>query len=79
MSARTIYHDGRDWVIEQRGDDYWCWPLDSDEWQKGMPSGMTQEDLNLLFTGGNPGPTGEHFFSTLPASASLCYMSQLRQ
>jgi hypothetical protein len=50
VTAKTVYHDGRDWVIEKREGRYWCVPLDADEWQEGLPSGMTVEDLNMLFT-----------------------------
>jgi hypothetical protein len=40
-----IYHDGRDWIIEQRGEDYWSFPLDAEEWTQGLPQDLTVEDI----------------------------------
>ena len=50
MTARIVYHDGRDRAIEKREDGYWCFPLDADDWQEGLPPEMTIDDLNMLFT-----------------------------
>jgi len=49
VREKTVYHDGRDWAIEKHEGGYWCLPLDTDEWQEGLPPGMTVDDLNLLF------------------------------
>lgn len=51
VREKMVYHDGRDWAIEKYDGDYWCLPLDTDEWQKGLPPGMTVDDLNMLFAG----------------------------
>jgi hypothetical protein len=37
IKSKTIYHEGRDWIIEKRGEDYWSFPLDGDEWTQGFP------------------------------------------
>ena len=44
-----IYHDDRDWIIEQRGEDYWCFPLDGDAWIQRLPLGLTAADMALMF------------------------------
>ena len=44
----TVYHDGRDWLIEKRGPAYWSFPFDGEAWQHGPPSGMDQEDIEAL-------------------------------
>jgi hypothetical protein len=44
-----IYHDGRDWIIEQRGEDYWSFPLDGEDWTQGFPPALTVEDVVLMF------------------------------
>jgi hypothetical protein len=49
VKSRTIYHDGKDWIIEKRGEDYWSFPLDGDEWTQGFPPGLTVEDLTYMF------------------------------
>jgi hypothetical protein len=49
VTSRLIYHDGRDWIIEQRGEDYWSFPLDGEEWIHGFPPALTDEDLTLIF------------------------------
>lgn len=49
VREKIVYHDGRDWTIAKDEGDYWCLPLDTDEWQKGLPPGMTVDDLNMLF------------------------------
>jgi hypothetical protein len=36
MQTTMIYHDGRDWIIEQRGEDYWSFPVDGEEWMQGL-------------------------------------------
>ena len=40
-----VYHDGRDWIIERRGQDYWSFPLDGEGWMQGLPPGLTVEDV----------------------------------
>jgi hypothetical protein len=47
--TKTIYHDGRDWIIEKRGDEYWSFSVDEEEWIQGLPAGITIEDAALLF------------------------------
>jgi hypothetical protein len=49
VQSKTIYHDGRDWIIEKRGEDYWSFPLDGDEWTQGLPPALTIEDVTLMF------------------------------
>jgi hypothetical protein len=49
IKSKAIYHDGRDWIIEKRGDDYWSFPLDGDEWVLGFPPALTVDDVTLLF------------------------------
>jgi hypothetical protein len=49
IALRLIYHDGRDWIIERRGEDYWSFPLDGDEWQPGFPAGLTEQDVGWMF------------------------------
>jgi hypothetical protein len=44
-----IYHDGRDWIIEQRGEDYWSFRLDAEEWTQGLPQDLTVEDIETKF------------------------------
>jgi hypothetical protein len=48
VTALIVFHDGRDWAIEKREGGYWCLPLNVDEWQKGLPAGMTVADLDLF-------------------------------
>ncbi len=47
--SKTIYHDGRDWIIEKWGERYWSFPLDGQEWIQGLPPGLTVEDVSLMF------------------------------
>ena len=47
--TKTVYHDGRDWIIEKRGDDYVSFPLDGEEWIPGLPPALTVEDMTLIF------------------------------
>lgn len=44
-----IYHDGRDWIIERRGEEYWSFALEEEQWQRGLPAGMTNEDICMVF------------------------------
>ena len=37
------------WVIEQRGEDYWSFPLDGDEWTQGLHPAFTIEDVTMIF------------------------------
>jgi hypothetical protein len=56
ITSKTIYHDGRDWIIEKRGEDYWSFPLDSEDWAQGLPPALTLEDATLMFSV-VPGPS----------------------
>ena len=47
--SKTIYHDGRDWVIEKWGEGYWSFRLDGEEWTQGLPPGLAIEDVSLMF------------------------------
>ena len=47
--TKLIYHDGRDWIVELRGEEYWSFALDEENWQQGVPSGMTSEDMRGMF------------------------------
>jgi hypothetical protein len=49
IRTKIIYHDGRDWVVEGRGDEYWSFALDDERWQRGFPGGMTSEDIRMVF------------------------------
>jgi hypothetical protein len=49
IKSRTIYHDGRDWIIEQRGEDYWSFPPDGSEWMQGLPPDLSFEDVIIIF------------------------------
>lgn len=51
ITSRIIYYVGRDWIIEKRGEDHWSFPIDADEWQPGFPTGLTVEDVALMFYG----------------------------
>jgi hypothetical protein len=51
IKTRIIYHDGRDWIIEKRGEDYWSFPLDGEEWIRGFTSALTVEDVTMMFDG----------------------------
>ena len=50
IQSKTIYHDGRDWIVEKRGEDYWSFPLDGEEWVYGFPSALTIEDVIMMFS-----------------------------
>lgn len=43
------YHDRRDGAIEKPEGADWCFLPDANEWQKGLPAGMTVDDLDLFF------------------------------
>ena len=45
IRMKIMYHDGRDWIVELRGEEYWSLALDEEEWQQGLPSGMMNEDM----------------------------------
>lgn len=45
IRTHMIYHDGRDWMVELRGEQYWSLALDEEDWQHGLPSGLTPEDI----------------------------------
>ena len=45
IPSKTMYHDGRDWIIEKRGEDYWSFPLDGEEWTQGLPQGLTVKEV----------------------------------
>jgi hypothetical protein len=49
IQSKTIYHDGRDWIIEKREEDYWSFPLDGEEWIPGLPPALTIEDMTPIF------------------------------
>jgi hypothetical protein len=49
ITTKIIYHDGRDWLVEQRGDECWSLALDEERWQRGFPSGMTNDDFEWCF------------------------------
>jgi hypothetical protein len=49
VTSRLIYHDGRDWIIEQRGEDHWSFPVDGEDWKPGFPPGLTVDDVALMF------------------------------
>jgi hypothetical protein len=50
IRTKLIYHDGQDWIVDLRGDEYWSSPLDEEHWQQGLPLGMTSEDLRGVFS-----------------------------
>jgi hypothetical protein len=47
--SRMIYHDGRDWIIEKHGEDYWSFRLDGEEWTPGFPPALSAEDGTMMF------------------------------
>jgi hypothetical protein len=47
IRTKIIYHDGRDWIVERRGEEYWSFALDEEQWQRGLPSGMTSDDIGF--------------------------------
>jgi hypothetical protein len=49
LTSRIIYHDGRDWIIEKRGEDYCSFLLDGEEWIQGLPQTLTVEDVTIMF------------------------------
>jgi hypothetical protein len=49
IMARLIYHDGRDWIIEKRGEDHWSFPVDGEEWTPGFPPALSAEDATIMF------------------------------
>ena len=49
MQEKTIWHDGTDWIIRRQEPDYWYCAIDRDEWDPGVPRGMTVADVALLF------------------------------
>jgi hypothetical protein len=49
ITSRIIYHDGRDWIIEKREDDYWSFPFDGEEWTPGFPPALSAEDATMMF------------------------------
>jgi hypothetical protein len=49
VTSRIIYHDGRDWIIEQRGNEYWSFPVDGEFWMQGLPPALSVEDVALIF------------------------------
>jgi hypothetical protein len=51
MLEKTIWHDGKDWIIRRDGEAYSYCEMDSEEWRSGVPPGMTDHDAALLFDG----------------------------
>lgn len=45
LTSKTIYHDGKDWLIAKWGEFYWSYPFDGEEWEQGLPAGLTNEDV----------------------------------
>jgi hypothetical protein len=49
IRTKLVYHDGQDWIVDLRGDEYWSSPLGEEHWQQGLPLGMTSEDMRGVF------------------------------
>jgi hypothetical protein len=49
IRVKIMYHDGRDWIVELRGQEYWALALDEDQRRRGLPSGMVNEDMRGVF------------------------------
>ena len=45
-----IWHDRMDWIVRKRRDGCATAPVQSDTWTVGVPPGMTEKDVDLLFT-----------------------------
>jgi hypothetical protein len=44
-----IWHDGRDWGIKRHGVAYWHRSVENGEWTAGLPPGLSEDDMALLF------------------------------
>jgi hypothetical protein len=52
--VRTVWHEGKDWMIRRDGEESSFREIDSDGWSIGLPLGMTLDDAALLFDGDLP-------------------------
>jgi hypothetical protein len=44
-----VYHDSMDWMIRKNMGRYWHHRVDREVWKPGVPPGMEEKDLELLF------------------------------
>jgi hypothetical protein len=44
-----VYHDSMDWMIRKNRGRFWYREVDRVVWQPGVPPGMEEGDVELLF------------------------------
>ena len=44
-----VYYVSKDWMIRKNRDRFWCRQAGHVAWKPGVPSGIAEEDAELLF------------------------------